>query len=163
MEEILEQLFGSKNRYLVTCRDKDGNVKWEEEFTNLVTDEGRTDNLQQYFKGSSYTAAWYVGFKSAIGGQATGDTLAAHAGWTEVLPQGANRQALVFNDAAAKSITTGQFDVPVTLAGPTDVGGAFICNAQTGTAGKLWSVGDFSQLKSVSAGDTLQVTVTFNA
>lgn len=162
-ENLKQDVFLDKNSYVLTCLDQDGNVKWEEDFTNLVTDEGRTEILQQYFKGSVYTAAWFIGFKSALGGQAAGDTLAAHSGWTECFPQGANRQALAFNDAAAKSIQTGQFNVSVTAAGPTDVGGAFIATVQTGTAGKLWSVGDFSQLRSVVATDTLQVSVTFNS
>jgi hypothetical protein len=160
VEEFLKLFRG---HYRVECLDKDGNPKWLEEYDNLVTNEGRTDILEKYFKGSAYTAAWFVGFKGALTGQAAGDTLASHAGWTEVNPQGANRQALTFNTAASQSIATGQFNVSITATGPTDVGGAFVATAQTGSSGKLWSVGDFSQLRSVVAGDTLQVSVTFNS
>lgn len=152
-----------ENHYEVSALNEHGDLKWKEEFHNLVTTEGRTDILEKYFRGAAFTAAWYLGFKNAIGGQAAGDTLASHAGWTEVFPAGANRPQLTFNAAATHSITTGQFNVSVTLAGPTNVGGAFVGSVQTGSAGKLWSCGDFSQLRSVVAGDTLQVSVTFNS
>ena len=152
-----------QGRYLVKCFDVHGTLKWLEEFENLVVNQGRTDILEKYFRGSAYTAAWFMGFKNALGGQAAGDTLASHVGWTEVNPQGANRVQLTFNAAASNSITTGQFNVPITLAGPTDVGGAFVCSSQTGTSGVLYSVGDFSQLRSVISGDMLQVSQTFNA
>lgn len=152
-----------QGRYFMRCVRRDGSVAWEECFTNLIVNAGKTDILQKYFKGVAYTAAWYLGFKSALGGQVAGDTLAAHPGWAEVSPQGANRVALVFNAAASQSIGTGQFDVPITLAGPTDVGGGFVSTAQSGASGTLYSVGDFSQVRPVSAGDTLQLSQTFGA
>lgn len=152
-----------QGRYFVRCRKPDGSIAWEERFENLITNAGKTDILQKYFKGVAYTAAWYMGFKSALGGQVAGDTLAAHPGWAEVSPQGANRVALVFNAALANSIGTGQFDVAITLAGPTDVGGGFVATAQSGSTGTLYSVGDFSQVRPVSAGDTLQLSQTFGA
>jgi hypothetical protein len=147
----------------IKCLGKDGKLKWEEKFSNIVVNEGRTEVLQKFFKGVAYTAAWFMGFKSALGGQVGGDTLASHGGWAEVNPQGANRVALAFNDAAGQSIGTGQFNVSITLAGPTNVGGAFVCSVQTGAGGKLYSVGDFSQVRAVSAGDVLQLSQTFGA
>lgn len=157
-------LFGNlQGRYQLVCKDKDGNEKWREDFGNLITNEGRTYALETFFRTGVATPTWYMGFKGALGGQAAGDTLSSHAGWTEVNPQGANRVTLTFSAAAAQQITTGSFNVPVTLLGPTNVGGAFVTNAQTGTGGKLVSVGDFSQLRSVSSGDTLQITETFGA
>lgn len=160
--KLVESIRAPQGHYFLRCLDPSGVEKWLEEFDNLVTNEGRTFVLETVFR-TQFTPAWYMGFKSALGGQAAGDTLASHAGWTEVFPQGSNRVTLTFTAAASQSITTGQFNVPVTLAGPTNVGGALVCTSQTGTAGKLYSIGDFSQLRSVSAGDTLQLTETFNA
>jgi len=32
---------------------------------NLVMTAGKTDMITQYFKGSAYTAAWYLGLKAS--------------------------------------------------------------------------------------------------
>src|SRR3972149_2987440 len=40
---------------------RDGKVLWVDEFDNLVVNVGLDDNLDKHFKGSGYTAAWYVG------------------------------------------------------------------------------------------------------
>lgn len=67
---------------LVECVGADGRVKWREVVRNLVTTEGKNDLLTKYFKGSSYTAAWFMLLKGT-GSPAAGDTLASHAGWSE--------------------------------------------------------------------------------
>jgi hypothetical protein len=85
-------------------RRPDGEVKWVEEFDNLVTTEGKNDILDKYFKGSAYTAAWYLGLKGT-GSAAVGDTLASHAGWAEVTPYAGNRPAITFGTTAAGSNT----------------------------------------------------------
>ena len=45
------------------CFDKDGNLKWEESTHNLVVNTGLQIMNTQFFTGSSYTAAWYLGLK----------------------------------------------------------------------------------------------------
>lgn len=47
--------------YKVEAFDKYGVLKWVDEFENLVVTAGLNDSLTQHFKGSNYTAAWYVG------------------------------------------------------------------------------------------------------
>ena len=47
--------------YALECRDADGNLRWADEFDNLVTTAGKTDLVNKYFKGAAYTAAWYLG------------------------------------------------------------------------------------------------------
>ena len=66
--------------YAFECRDADGNLKWADEFDNLVTTAGKNDLVDKYFKGATYTAAWHLGLKGT-GSAAAGDTLASHAGW----------------------------------------------------------------------------------
>lgn len=78
-------MLGSTNvgtHWTWVCYDKDGNLKWEDEYDNLVVNEGLNDLLQQYFNGSSYSATWYVGLK-ATGTISAGDTMASH-GFTEI-------------------------------------------------------------------------------
>ena len=62
--------------YALECHDADGNMKWADEFDNLVTTAGKTDLVNKYFKGAAYTAAWYLGLKGT-GSAAAGDTLAS--------------------------------------------------------------------------------------
>ena len=90
--------FGLKNTYQLECFDKDGNLKWSEDFTNLVTNVGLDDILDKYLKGSAYTAAFYVGLTDGTPTVAAGDTMASHAGWVEVTAYSeANRPALTLD------------------------------------------------------------------
>ncbi|MGB1639443.1 MAG: hypothetical protein ACPHCV_00665, partial [Pseudohongiellaceae bacterium] len=54
-----------KNTWEIVCKGADGQEKWREERDNLIVDVGLNDLLDKYLKGSSYTAAWYVGIKGA--------------------------------------------------------------------------------------------------
>ena len=47
--------------YTVTCTAADGTIRWQDTFKNLVVNVGKTDLLNKYFAGTSYTAAWYLG------------------------------------------------------------------------------------------------------
>jgi hypothetical protein len=149
-----------KFKYHIECRDRDGNLKWIEEIENLVTTVGKTDIIDKYFKGSGYTAGFFCGLKGA-GAAAVGDTLASHAGWTEVTPYAGNRPAITFGTTAAGSNTANA--VAFTINATQTVAGAFICTVATGTAGVLYSAGDFSASRNVLSGDTLNVTLTVSA
>lgn len=143
--------------YDVVCLDKDGQEKWRESFTNLVTTVGRNDLLDKYFKGSSYSAAWYLGLKGA-GSVNAADTLASHAGWSEVTPYSGNRPAITFGTTSSGSNTATA--VSYTINATATVAGAFVSSVNTGTSGILYSAGDFSASRSVADGDTLNVTLT---
>lgn len=133
-------------------------VQWKETFHNLVTNEGRNDILTKYFKGSSYTAAWYLGLKGT-GSAAAGDTLASHAGWSEVTPYSGNRPAITWGTASSQSLAASSA-VSYSITGTSTVAGAFISSVNTGTSGILYSAGDFGASRSVASGDTLNVTPT---
>ena len=143
--------------YEVECIGADGQVKWTESFRNLVTTEGKNDLLDKYFKGSSYTAAWYLGLKGT-GSAAAGDTLASHGGWSEVTPYSGNRPAITFGTSSAGSNTATA--VSYSCTGSATVAGAFVSSVNTGTSGKLYSAGDFASSRAVVNGDTLNVTLT---
>lgn len=148
-------------RYRVECVGADGRVKWVEEFSNLVTTAGKNDLMTKYFKGSTYTAAWYLGLKGT-GSAAVGDTLASHAGWSEVNPYSGNRPAITFGTASGGSLAASSA-VSYSITGSATVAGAFIASANTGTSGTLYSAGDFTAARSVVSGDTLNVTPTVSA
>lgn len=145
--------------YLVECFDKGGNLKWSEQFANLVTTAGKTDIIDKYLKGSGYTAAWYLGLKGT-GSAAVGDTLASHAGWSEVSDYSGNRKAITWGTTSGGSNTASAVSFSIT--GTATVAGAFVTTAETGTSGVLYSAGDFSTSRSVANGDTLNVTPTLS-
>jgi|TARA_R110000803_G_scaffold74203_1_gene138257 hypothetical protein len=156
----------------VTCLDKDGNVKWSTQSHNLVVNVGLQDMSTQYFSGSSYTAAWYLGLygAGASNSPAAGDTMASHAGWTEITAYSeATRQTCTFGTATTADpsvITNTASPASFSINATTVVGGAFLVsnNTKGGTTGILFSAADFSTPgdRSVVAGDSINVTYTFS-
>ena len=158
--------------FTVSCYDKDGNLKWEEKTPNLVVNEGLDYMNTQFFTGSSYTAAWYLGLygSGASNNPAASDTMASHPGWTEVTAYSqSTRPACTFGTptTANPSVATNSAS-PATFSinGTTTVGGAFLTtnNTKGGTTGTLFSAADFQSPgdRSVVSGDTLTVTYTFS-
>ena len=145
-----------------------GNALWADAYHNLITTEGITDALAAYLDGQSQTTLWYVGLTNASPTPAAGDTMASHGGWTEYTNYSeANRQQWVGGTAAAGSIDNSANKAVFSIngAGGT-VGGAFLTsnNTKSGTTGKLYSIGALSGgNRSVTNGDTLNVTATFTA
>jgi len=168
--------FSAKGVYHVLCFDEDGNLKWEDESYNMVVNVGLSDMNAKYFTGSTYTAAWYIGLYGVGAGNtpAYTDTMASHAGWTEVTSySGASRITAVFgtpqvpangqstiSNAAAGGGTVAVFSVT----GSMTVGGAFLTNTplkSPGNTGILFSASDFTGGDRVVVnGDTLNVTYT---
>lgn len=152
----------AKSHYRVECRDRFGNLKWVEDVPNLVVNAGLNDLLDKYFKGSSYTAAWYIGLKGA-GTIAAGDTLASHAGWSEITDYSGDRKAATFGTVSGQSLSNSGSPASFSITGTATVAGAFLCTAATGTSGVLYGVANFSSSRSTESGDTLNVTCTTTA
>ena len=158
--------------FTVRCRDKEGNLKWEQKSHNLVVNVGLADMNTKYFKGSGYTAAWYIGIygPAASNNPSSTDTMASHAGWTEVTAySNATRPAAVFGAATtadpsviANSASPAQFLVNASA----NVGGAFLTSGDLpgGSSGTLFSASDFAAPgdRTVQNGDVLSVTYTFS-
>lgn len=147
-------------RYQVECLGPDGQIKWTEDITNLVTTAGKNFLIDTVFKGSAYTAAWYLGLKGT-GTPAAGDTLASHATWSEINPYTGNRKAITFGTTSGGSNQASS--VGFTITADMSVVGAFVASVATGTSGTLYSAGDFASARSVLIGDTLNVTLTVSA
>ena len=157
------------------CFDKDGNLKWEDKAHNLVVNEGLQDMNTKYFKGVTYSAAWYLGLITGPAASTTisaGDTLASHGatgagGWTEDTNYSGNRKAVTFGSATladpsviSNSASPSQFAIN----GTTTIAGAFLASVDTGTSGILFSASDFQAPgdRSVVNGDTISVTYQFS-
>ena len=155
----------------VQCLDKDGNLKWEDQMHNLVVNEGLQDMNTEYFKGSAYTAAFFLGLITGPGSGTTyaaADTLASHAGWTEYTDYSGARKAVTFGTATTADpsvISNSASPSSFTISGAGGVvAGAFLCTVSSGTSGVLFSEADFQAPgdRTVVAGDTLNVTYTFS-
>ena len=154
----------------VQCLDKDGNLKWETSEHNLVVNQGLQDMNTKYFKGATYTAAWFLGLVTGPGSGTTfaaADTLASKA-WTEFTNYSGARKAVTFGTATTadpsvldNSASPSAFTI--SGAGGT-VAGAFLCSVSSGTSGILFSESDFQSPgdRVVVSGDTLNVTYTFS-
>lgn len=156
--------------FTVQCFDKDGNLKWEETAHNLVVNEGLQYMNTQFFKGSGYTAAWYLGLVTGPGSgntYAAGNTLASHAGWSENSSYSGSRKSVTFGTATTADpsvITNSASPSSFSMTGTTTIAGAFLTNVSSGTSGILFSVANFQSPgdRSVVSGDALSVTYTFN-
>ena len=158
-------------RFLMECYDKDGLLKWSAEESNLVVNVGL-----QYMAGVALTSttqilttSWYIGLYGAGASNtpAATDTLASHAGWTEVNPYSGNRPAVTFvaaTNANPSVVTNSASPAAFSINATQVVGGAFLCSAASGTSGTLFSAADFQSPgdRSVVSGDTLNVTYTFS-
>jgi hypothetical protein len=147
-------------RFSIQCLDAAGNERWTETVDNLVLNAGKTEIVDKFLRAASYTASWFLLLKGT-GTIAAGDTLATHAGWTELQPYaGSNRPAITWGTTSAGSNTS--TTVAVSINATATVAGAGICNVQNGTSGVLYNAADFATARNVVSGDTLNVTVTIS-
>lgn len=159
---------GHGHRYQIECRDKRGHLKWVEYVENLVVNTGLDDILDKYYRGSAYTAAHYIGLLSGTPTVAAGDTMASHAGWTEVAAYTeAARQSFTPGSVSGQSVDNSASKAAYSInADSTTVGGIFLTTDSTksGTTGTLVGAGAFTGgNKAVDNGDTLNVTATATA
>lgn len=173
---------GIEGWYHVVCHDKDGNLKWEEKFPNLVVAIGKQLMLDTLLKGSSYTVVGpFLGLTNATLTPAATDTMTTLVGggkeFTNYTVGGsAVRGTAVF----ASSTSTGATPSNVTSSTATAItytitgGGGTIygcflvtgtgaVSTQSSTAGTLYSEGNFSTAKTTTAGDTVSVTYSTTA
>jgi hypothetical protein len=156
--------------FTVTCIGPDGVEKWSDTFHNLVVNEGLQDMNTKYFKGVSYSAAWFLGLVTGPGAgntYAAGNTLASHVGWTENTAYTGTRPAVSFGTATtADPSVISNAAAPVAFAITSNaqtIAGALLCSVASGTSGVLFSVGNFTGGdKFVDSGDTLNVTYSFS-
>jgi hypothetical protein len=173
---------GIEGHYHVVCRDTDGNIKWEDQFPNLVNAIGKELMLDTLLSGSSYTT---VGpFLGLISGASptfsASDTMASHGGWTEFTNYTVGGSAVRGTASFSAATSTGSTPTNVTTktasaitytitGGGGTVGGCFLVtgsgasSTQGNTSGTLYSAGAFGTAKVTTAGDTVSVTYSTTA
>ena len=177
------ETIGIEGHYHVECRDKDGNLKWSEDFPNLVNAVGKQLMFDTLLRTSStYTTVGpYLGLISGASPTfAASDTMLSHSGWTEFINYTVGGSAVRGTASFTASTSTGTTPSNVTTcaasaitytitgAGGT-VGGCFLCTGSgasstlSNTGGTLYSAGAFSTAKITTAGDTVAVTYSTTA
>jgi hypothetical protein len=159
--------------YTAKCYDKNGNLKWEDTFSNLVTTQGKNNLLDKYLAGSAYTAVWSMGLidNDTYSAVAVGDTAAVHAGWVEANVYNEGTRGTPSFAAASSGSKSTSADVSFSINSSVTVKGAFLCsnNTKTRTTNSgandiLYSAGLFSGGdKVLGGGDTLNVSYTASA
>lgn len=158
--------FGMRHIFAFECYDKHGNLKWRDEQPNLVMNAGLDEMLDKFYKGSNYTASFFVGLTDASPTIAAGDTIASHAGWAEITAYNeATRKALMLGTVSSQSVDNSASVASFAINGAASIGGAFIVtnNTKGGTTGILIAAAALSQNRVMSDSDTLNVTVTATA
>jgi hypothetical protein len=159
--------------FTVICYDKDGNLKWEEKTPNLVVDVGLEAMTEATLGAGTQITTWYLGLYGAAvsNDPAAGDTMASHAGWTEIEDYTeSTRPTCSFGASSIASTGTSVISntgtpAAFTMDDTVTVGGAFLTSDDTkgGSTGVLFSAADFQAPgdRSVVSGDTINVTYTF--
>jgi hypothetical protein len=172
---------GIEGHYHVVCRDADGNIKWEDEFPNLVNAVGKQLMLDTLLSGTSYTTVGpFLGLISGTGLTfAAADTLSSKS-WTEFTNYTVGGSAVRGTASFGSATSTGTTPTNVTTktataitytitGGGGTVGGCFLVtgagavSTQSSTAGTLYSAGAFATAKVTTAGDTVSVTYSTTA
>ena len=155
--------------FTVECYDAAGQLKWKDEFHNLVVNQGLKDMNDKYFTGSGYTAAWYIGLinNSPSPTLAAGDTASSHAGWAEFTGYSqSNRPTLSFSASttADPSVISTASAAAFSITSTATIYGAFVIsnNTKSGTSGVLFSEGAFAATRSVVNGDALNVSYSLS-
>lgn len=151
------------------CRDPLGRVKWQDEFHNIVVNQGLDHILDVVLSAGTQITSWFIGLTDGTPTPAAADTMdGGHAGWTEVTAYDeATRQAFTDGGVSSQSIdNVGNEAVFTISANGTTVGGAFLVSSSTkgSSAGgqTLYSAGPFAAGdKTIDDNDTLTITATF--
>lgn len=174
---------GVEGHYHVVCRDKDGNIKWEEQFPNLVVAAGKQLLLDTLLRtsGTYTTVGPFLGLTNASLTPAATDTMTTLVGggkeFTNYTVGGsAVRGTAVFSASSSSGSTPSNVTTSTAAAvtytitgGGGTVYGCFLVtgsgasSTQSNTSGTLYSEGNFSTAKTTTAGDTVSVTYSTTA
>lgn len=162
----------AKGRFSAECFDRDGKLKWTDDFDNTVVTVGMNALLDNSLAGSAYTVTGpYMGLISSASFSAisAADTMASHAGWLEAGTSNAptfsgTRQTCVWSAASggAKALSVA---LSYSMTGTGTLKGAFIVYGSgavatiLNTGGTLLSAGLFTGGdRAVLNGDTVNVS-----
>lgn len=153
------------------CYDKDGQLKWVDHSTNVVTNEGLNALLDIMFHGSTQITTWYIALFESDSTPAAGNTYAVPGVTESEAYDEATRVAFVEAAASSQSITNSANKASFTISATKTIYGAFLVGggsaastkSDTAGGGTLYCSSRFSSAKSCEDDDSLKVTVTLTA
>jgi len=174
---------GIEGYWHAVCHDKNGNFKWEEKFPNLVVAAGKQLMLDTLLRGSAYTVTGpFLGLTKVSLTPVATDTMttlvttnaAEFINYTvggSALRGTASFGASTSSGTTPSNVTTSaasSITYTITGAGGTVYGcflvlGTGAVSTQSNTGGTLYSEGNFTTSKAVTAGDTVAVTYSTTA
>lgn len=158
--------------FVVECIGPDGQRKWIDAAKNGVTNAGIASLLNVYFGAATQITTWYIGLIDNAGftGLNAADTMASHAGWSEVgsgNTSNSTRPQWSPGAASGGSVVNGTtVNYSMINGSALTVYGVFLVSDSTkaGTTGTLFSTAAFSTgNQPVNNGDTLKITYTVSA
>lgn len=155
-EPLLAAGILTHNTYRLFHYGPDGQLLGEAKGCNITVNVGLNDLLTQYFKGSAYTAAFFVGLKGA-GVPLAADTMASHSSWSELTGYSqSTRPSLVLGSVASQAVNNSASKATFSVTAPMTVTGAFVTTNSTigGTSGTLFGVADFQATGVVNTSGT---------
>ena len=177
---VIPEGMGVEGHYYVECRDANGNLKWTEEFPNLVVAAGKQLMLDTLLRtsGTYTTVGPFLGLINNSTTFAAADTMSSKT-WTELTTYtvggSAVRGTAVFGASTSSGSTPSNVTtstataITYTMTGSATVYGCFLVTGTgavstlSSTAGTLYSEGNFSTAKTVTSGDTVSVTYSTTA
>ena len=171
---------GIDGYYHVECRDAQGNLKWNEEFPNLVVAIGKQLMLDTLLRtsGTYTTVGPFLGLINNSTTFAAADTMTSKS-WTELTTYTVGGSAVRGTAVFAASTSSGSTPsnvttstataITYTMTGSATVYGCFLVTGSgavstiSSTAGTLYSEGNFGTAKTVTSGDTVSVTYSTTA
>jgi len=178
------ETMGVEGHWHVVCRDKDGNFKWEEKFPNLVVAVGKQLMLDTLLRtsGTYTTTGPFLGLTKVSLTPVATDTMTTliSTNAAEFINYTVGGLAVRGTASFAASTSSGSTPSNVTTSTASTITytitgsggivyGCFLVlgtgavNTQSSTAGTLYSEGNFSVAKTVTAGDTVSVTYSTTA
>lgn len=153
------------NVFRFECIGADGKVKWVEEVSNRVVNEGLNYVLNASLKGGTQISSWLVGLTDGTPTTNEADTIDSHAGWVEVTDYAGNRKTLTLGSVTNQSVDNVGNEAAFLINATVTVGGGFIVDLDSDSAGvTMYGVVAFAGgNRSAVDGDTINVTATFTA
>lgn len=162
----MEENVKIENYWTVECF-RQGKLVWRRNFENLIPTAGCNKLLDATFKTGLAAPTWYVGLVSTSPVFDAADTMASHAGWTELTNYSATtRPAWTPGTVASGSVDNSASKASFTITSAATITGAFLADSSTkgGTTGTLYGEGAFaSGGQAVLGGDVVNITVTLTA
>ena len=138
----------------------EGDLKAQGQFSNGILTVGLNALLEAYFREGTQPAAFYAGLidETDYTTLAISDTMAVHAGWTEITDYSSATRPVWSPGAPASGLMTAPSAMEFTMSSSQTAKGLFMCtdSVKGGTDGTLWAHGLFDTEQLLQASETLK-------